>query len=388
MNVRKLLPLVAGVVILGVLGAGVWWRLRPDAAAGADSTATADGPETSASSTFSTDVAIPVEGAEVVQGPLILSVSAAAQSAAARETRILARVNGQVERLRVRENGQVDAGQILFQVDSTEYALNVARAEAQLAQARASYREFTLFDDQIADTAVRAERDRVARAKSGYDQQLVNVRAARLELERTTVRAPFAGRVASIRVVEGQNVRAGDELLTVVDLDPIRVEAEVLESEIGFLAEGRRAAVAFAAFPGEVFNGTIETINPSVDRDTRTARVTVRLPNRSGRVLPGMYARVALEARRFEDRILVPRSAILERDRRSMLFVFEDGLAKWRYVTTGLQNDSLVEVVANPETEMVRPGEIVLINGHYTLIHDARVRVVASVRGEDGGRPR
>jgi len=386
--VRRFFPFIAGLAILGILAVGAWWRLWPDAATAADSTAAAGATETSAGTTFSTEVAIPVEGAEVVQGPLILSVSAAAQSAAARETNILAQVNGRVMRLPVRENQTVRAGQILLQIDSTEYAMDFARAEALYAQAEASFRELTLFDDQITDSAVRAERSRVARARSGLDREAVNVRVARLQLERSTVRAPFAGRVASIQIVEGQNVRAGDELLTVVDLDPIRVETEVLESEIGWLAEGRGAAVTFAAFPGEVFRGTIETINPMVDRDTRTARVTVRLPNRDGRVLPGMYARVALEARRFEDRILVPRAAILERDRRTMLFVYEDGLAKWRYVTTGLQNDSLIEIVRHPDTEMVRAGETVLTNGHYTLIHDARVTVVAAVRGEAGGRPR
>lgn len=74
-----------------------------------------------------------------------------------------------------------------------------------------------------------------------------------------------------------------------------------------------------------------------------------------------------------------------------MLFVFEGesalGLAKWRYVTTGLANDSVVEIVENPETEMVGRGEIVLTDGHYTLIHDAQVRLVGNVRAE-GGRPR
>jgi multidrug efflux pump subunit AcrA (membrane-fusion protein) len=156
------------------------------------------------------------------------------------------------------------------------------------------------------------------------------------------------------------------------------------------LAAGRRATVSFAAFPGETVSGRIETINPMVDRDTRTAKVTVSIPNPNGRILPGMYARVALEARKFPDRILVPRAAVLERDRRTMLFVFEGegstGLAKWRYVTTGLSNDSLVEIVPNAETEMVQPGEIVLVDGHYTLIHDARVRLVDNVRAA-GGRP-
>jgi RND family efflux transporter MFP subunit len=179
--------------------------------------------------------------------------------------------------------------------------------------------------------------------------------------------------------------------VSVVDLNPIRIDVQVLESEVGLLTAGRRAVVSFAAFPGEQFTGQIETINPMVERETRTARVTVTLSNPGGRILPGMYARVALEARTFADRVLVPRSAVLERDRRTMLFVFEGegstGLSKWRYVTTGLSNDSLVEIVRHPDTDMVEPGDVVLVNGHYTLIHDARVRLVDNVR-EAGGRPR
>ncbi|HEX8430482.1 MAG TPA: hypothetical protein VF625_04310, partial [Longimicrobium sp.] len=84
--------------------------------------------------------------------------------------------------------------------------------------------------------------------------------------------------------------------------------------------------------------------------------------------------------------VLVPRSALLERDRRSMLFVFEDGVAKWRYVTTGLQNDAMIEIVPSADTDSVAPGETVLTDGHYTLIHDARVRLVDDVKAA-GGRP-
>lgn len=355
---------------------------------GADSTTAA--PDVSASETFSTDIAIPVEAAAVVKDTLIISVSAAAQAAAQSESKLLAQVEGRVVAVHVRENDAVAAGRLLVEIDTTEYALNLARAHASYARSEASFRELVLFDDQLTDTVVRAERERVARAKSGLDEAEVSVWEAELRLSRTRVRAPFAGRAASVLVVPGQNVRVGDELASVVDLNPIRVEVQVLESEVGLLAAGRRATVAFAAFPGEEFAGRIATINPMVDRETRTAKVTVAVPNPGGRILPGMYARVSLEARRFPDRILVPRAAVLERDRRTMLFAFEGegntGLAKWRYVTTGLANDSLVEIVPNSETEMVAPGERVLVDGHYTLIHDARVRIVANVR-ESGGRP-
>jgi HlyD family secretion protein len=293
-------------------------------------------------------------------------------------------------RIAVRENQPVTPGELLVRLDSTDASLALTEARAALLQARASFRELTLGDLQNADSTTRAERARIARARSGLDQAEARVARAELDLERTRVTAPFAGRVANLRVVEGQTVRSGDELLSVMALDPIRVEVQVLETEVGLLAPGGRAQVRFAALPGEVFAGRVTIINPVVDEATRTARVTVTARNPGVRILPGMYARVSLEARKFPNRILVPRAAILERDRRTMLFVYEGdesgGPAKWRYVTTGLQNDSLVEIVQHPETEMVRPGEIVLTDGHYTLVHDARVRLVENVR-EAGGRP-
>jgi HlyD family secretion protein len=392
MTLKRLLGPSAAVALLLLLASGVYLRIRGSSNEDTETTAASSGerPEVSAAATFRTDVAIPVTGASVVLDTLVISVTAAGEAAAWRESRVLTQVQGAVARIPVRENNVVGRGGLLLALDTIDLALAVAEAQAGLAQAEANYRELTLFDDQIEDAAVRAERDAVARARSGLDLARVTLRRRELELERSRVVAPFAGRVASIMVSEGHRVRQGDELMTIVDIDPIKVEVQVLESEIGYLTEGRQAQVTFAAFPGETFLGRIATINPVVERESRTARVTVTIPNTQGRILPGMYARVSLEARRFPNRVLVPKAAVLERDRRTMLFVFEGtaqgGLAKWNYVTTGLENDSVVEIVDDPETSMLEPDQIVLIDGHYTLIHDARVRLVNSVR-DAGGRP-
>ena len=383
-------PSLAFAVIV-LMGSGIYLRIRgnTDDADGEDR---GDLPQVSATSTFGTDVAIPVGGAEVVRDTLVVSVTAAGEAAARLESKVLSRVEGTAQRIPVQENQYVRSGQLLVALDTVDLALQVRDAEAGLAQAEADYRQRTLFDDQIEDPEVRAERELVARAQSGLDRAQVAVEQARLQLTRARVGAPFSGRVANLLVSQGHRVRVGDELMTVVDIDPIKVEVQVLEAEVGLLAAGRVAQVTFAAFPGETFVGRIETINPIIETDSRTARVTVRLPNPDGRILPGMYARVSLEARRFPDRILVPKSAVLERDRRTMLFVYEGdenrGLAKWNYVTTGLENDSLVEIVDHPNTEMLEPGQIVLIDGHNTLIHDAVVRLDENPRRAVGGRPR
>jgi RND family efflux transporter MFP subunit len=221
----------------------------------------------------------------------------------------------------------------------------------------------------------------------------VRLQQAQLRMQRATVRAPFGGRVANLEVVPGQYATPGTELVTVVDLDPIEVDVSVLEAELGYLTEGRRASVTFAAFPGETFVGRVETINPIVDAEQRTGRVTVVLANPGGRIKPGMYAEVALDAESYPDRLMVPRAALLERGegvRRTMLFVYEpdgedQGLAKWRYVMPGVENERFVEIVPSDEGT-VEPGEIVLIDGHHYLAHDTRVRLVENPALE-GGRP-
>lgn len=374
------------ILVLGALAAGAYLRISSEEAEA--STTAAPGGVTAPSSMFSTDVAIAVEGAEAVLDTLVLSVSASGQAEAWRRTLITAEVAGRVDRVPVRESAQVGPGAVLLALDPVDKQLALEEAEAQLARTQAAYEEQILFDGTLGLTdEVRRERERAARLKQGVNQAEIAVKRARLDLERTRVRAPFPGRVASLKVVPGQLVQNGTELMTLVDVDPIRLQVQVLEGELAHLRPGGKAEVRFSAFPEEVFAGEIETINPLVEQETRTARVTVLVPNPGGRILPGMYARVLIEAQRIPDRILVPRSAILERDRRTMLFVHEDGKAKWRYVTTGLENEEYVEIVANPETEMVEPGEVVLTGGHFTLTHDANVRLVDDYRSAEGGRP-
>ena len=394
---KRIVPFAVAAAIILALGSGIYLRVRgePEPAAGQAVGGVGVPTPEAAAAAFPTDVANPVEGAEVVLDTLVLSVSGEGQAAADRQALILAQVAGRVLEVRVRENDVVGPGALLVVIDPTEYELAVAQAEARLQSAEASYRELTLFDDRmIADSAIRAERERSARARSGLAAAEVDLERARIELERTRVRAPFAGRVANVKVVAGQWVRVGDELVTVVDTDPIKIEVEVLEGDVGYVTVGRRARISLTAFPGRQFTGRIETVNPIVDRQTRTAKVTVSVDNPRGEILPGMWARVSLEARRFPDRLLVPRSAVLERDGRTLVFVLKGdprgGTAEWRYICPGLANETLVEILPADQCEEQQslvPGEIVLTNGHYTLTHDAPVRIVENIR-EAGGRPR
>ena len=387
---KSTLSLLTVVLIFVLLGAGVFYRLGMAGAGEGDeeerfSEAVEEAEEAGVTvpGTEDFDPGRPqaVSGAEVVRDTLWVPVTAAGEAEAFRRARVTSRVEGVVEGVRVEEDDRVEEGEVLVQLDTTEYALEVREAEADLVDARADYEERMILAGEIADPAVREERERLARAAAGLEQAETALERAELQLERTRVRAPFAGRVADLDVVEGEHVDVGGELLDLVQLDPIRVSARVLEAEVAYLERGRRARVTFAAHPGEPMEAVVRTINPLVDGESRTARVTLELPNPGARIKPGMYARVSLEAQAYPDRILVPRSAILERDRREMLFVLADadeegeGVAEWRYVTTGFESEEWVEIVPDEETDVVEPGEVVLVDGHHYLAHDRPVRL-------------
>ncbi|HSJ09168.1 MAG TPA: efflux RND transporter periplasmic adaptor subunit [Longimicrobiales bacterium] len=394
MKITKSRVAIAAVaLVLTLAAAGLYMKMNAttvDDAEG-DVAEGSDPVETSASDQFSTSLAIAVEGSEVLLDTLVMSVSASGQAASTQQTLIRSQVAGQVRAIRVRENQAVGRSAVLIEIDPTEYQLALDEARANLRRAESLYRGYKIGDDRLTDPEVLASRDSAQRAQANLDGAEVAVKRAEMNLLRTRILAPFGGRVANLKVVPGQYVTAGEELMVVQSMDPVRIQAQVLEAEIGFLQPGRPARVTFSAFPGEVFEGVIETINPIVEQQTRTARVSVTVRNPQGRILPGMFARVELAARRFPDRLLVPHNAVLERDtnRREMLFVHEDGRAKWRYVKTGLRNDLYVEIVEVPEEPdwIVRPGEIVLVAGHHTLTHDAPIRLVENSSTAPGGRP-
>jgi len=142
--------LVAALVLQSAAACSVF---RGDSGKTSGTDSTKPPPDVSAAETFATDIAIPVEAATVVRDTLVVSVSAAAQAAAQSEARLLAQVAGRIVAVHVRENESVGGGELLLEIDTTEYALGLARARAAFARAQASFRELTLFDDQITDTA-------------------------------------------------------------------------------------------------------------------------------------------------------------------------------------------------------------------------------------------
>jgi membrane fusion protein, multidrug efflux system len=338
----------------------------------------------------------PVVGVPVRLDTLHLQVVAAGLAEPARERRLASREAGLIQRVHVREGQTVGPGELLVQLDTVQAAMNLVRARAALAQAEARYRERMLGGAGILPPEEEAARERIVRAETGLTTAEIDLVEREMELEFTRIRAPFSGSVADLRAVEGAYLERGGEVLTLMQIDPVSVRVEVLESEIGRMARGRRASVRFNALGGESRSATVESVNPLVDPDSRAGRVTLTLPNPRGGILPGSYAWVTLDAESLPDRIVIPREAVLTRGDRQqdVVFVLPEvdgdgrGVAEMRPVALGHRNDTHVEVVPGENTEMLIPGEIVLVDGHHFLALGTHVHLVEPERGSATGESR
>jgi membrane fusion protein (multidrug efflux system) len=340
-------------------------------------TAAAETPGEEAAS--NSKVSLPVVGAEVRKGDLVLSINTTGQVRSQAVANLKAEVSGTIDRVMVTPGQRVTKGQPLVTLDRRPFDLNVSEMEAAVAEATVRFNDNVVPDSVVTGKAIPADRREIARVRSGLLAAEVRLERAKLDRERATIEAPFSGVVDRIEVAPGERVSAGESVATVVDVSDLRVEASVLEHDMPLLRVGGDAAVLSPA-AGASVHGTISAILPLVDSITRAGRAVVRVPPAAAAALrPGMYADVKLESSRLANRILVPTRAVIEREGRPLVFVVRNGRAQWTYVTPGLTNGTDTEILPDSVSGQipVAVGDTVLIEGHLTLTHDAPVRLVA-----------
>ena len=339
----------------------------------------------SAQSSGST-VTLPVVGQEVRQGDLILSVVTTGQVRSEAMSVLKSETQGTIAEVLVRPGDHVRKGQPLLRVDPRPLDLAVREAEANLEQARLRLLDNTVPDSIVTGRALTGERLKNAEIRAGLQTAQVQLEKAKLEREKATVMAPFDGVMDEVKVSTGERLATGQEIGRVVDLTHLRIEAAVLEHDLPLIRVGGQAVVTAAAAPDHPVTGTIAAILPIVDSATRAGRAVIRAGG-GGVLRPGMYADIRLEAARLPNRIIVPARAVIERDGRPLVFVVKEGRAQWVYIFPGRTNGVDTEVLPDSASGQipVKPGDVVLVEGHLTLTHDAPVRVV--VKAEQGKAP-
>ena len=182
--------------------------------------------------------------------------------------------------------------------------------------------------------------------------------------------APRTGIVTERNAVEGMQAKTGDVLFRIADISAVWLLADVAERDLSLIAIGQTATVKPRGYPGRTFTGKIALIYPSINKETRTARVRIELANPDGVLLPDMYADVEIASGSGEPVIAVPDSAVIDSGTRQVVIVDKgDGRFEPREVKTGRRGDGYTEI-----REGLTAGDKAVVSANFLIDAESNLK--------------
>ena len=266
------------------------------------------------------------------------------------------RTEGWLERLYVESEGErVSRGQRLFDL----YAPELVNAQEEYVQA------LQLGNRDLAQ----ASRERL-KALGIPDDQIAQLKKTRRVQQTITLYAPQDGVVSTLPVREGMFVRPAMRVMSLADLSSVWLLAEVYERQADWVKVDQPAEVRLTYRPGEVWQGEVEYIYPSLDPKTRTLRVRLQFDNPQEVLKPNMYASVRIFGGPREDIIVVPLQALIRTGRAERVIIaLGDGRFEAREVQAGIESGDWIEII-----EGLDAGEEVVISGQFLIDSEASLK--------------
>ena len=247
----------------------------------------------------------------------------------------------------------------------TQRITQVLEAEANEARANAVQSEaaYTRAKELIDDRLISATEFDAARAN--HNVSVARDLSARARLSKTVIRAPFDGFVGLRMINVGDYASIGQELVDVVQLDPLRVEFSVPETLLAQMKPGQIIDVSVGAYPGETFGGVITAIAPQIDVTGHSVAIRARLPNPELKLRPGLFAQVSVTLEVKTDALLVPEQAIWPIGQDKTVFIIEDGKAVQKFVKLGQREPGRVEIISGIAAgdEVITAGQMKIFDG-------------------------
>jgi len=300
---------------------------------------------------------------------------------------IFAETRGPVIAVGAEALDRVTAGLELVEIDplQAEVAVEragaaVTRAESELALAMSNFdRRTSLAERGVASASVLEDAENAHKVGMAAQRDArAELKRARDDLAKKTIRAPFDGVLRSFDVDVGEYVGEGQKLGELLDTRTARVTIGLRDREVVAVAAGRTVEVRVEAYRGEVFTGTVLRVGAASDPETRKFPIEVEVPNDAGRLMPGMVATVTLELANAGERMLIPRDAAIDEFGLHSVFVVEaaevggNEVAKRRRVEVRPMpfRPAELEVVSGLE-----PGQRVVVSGARQLSDGEAVRL-------------
>ena len=297
-------------------------------------------------------------------------------------TDVSAEVSGIVEEIRFESGNDVQAGQVLVNLRSGVDVGRLRQAQAAVELARADFQR----NQELAGRKLvsQAALDAAAAQLASTEAQLEQEREG---LKRTSIRAPFGGRIG-LRVVDvGQYLSAGTKIATLQALDQLLVDFFLPQRELGRIAPGQPVAVTADAWPGEAFGGEVIAVDAQVDQQTRNVTVRARVANPAHRLLPGMYVSVEVHAGAPVQHITLPQAAIVYNTFGDVVYLVQPAgdrlVARQAFVQVGPTRGDQVAILSG-----VAAGTTVVSAGQIKLQDGTQVKVDNSVQPPNDPAPR
>ncbi len=306
---------------------------------------------------------MPVEVAVARADTVRDEIAATGQIEAVQSIDLRPEVDGRIVEIVIREGQEVEQGTPLFKVDDAQLRAQVAQLEAQRDLAQQALARAKDLAQQNASSAADLEKaEAEARsAQAQYDLQ-------RIRLERTTVRAPFAGVVGQRYVSLGDYVTNTTRLASLHTVNPQRATFQVPERFARSLSPGQAVTFRVAAIAGRDFIEQVDFVDPIVQLPGRTILVKARVPNPQRLLQPGMFIEAHLVTAVRPKAIVIPEEAVVPAEGANAVWVVVDGKANRRPVELGVRTPGFVEV-----TKGVNAGEQVVVGGLELLAPGAPV---------------
>ncbi|MCH7665141.1 MAG: efflux RND transporter periplasmic adaptor subunit [Acidobacteria bacterium] len=310
---------------------------------------------------------VPVEIVAVDEGDISSYITTSANLVAENEVRLLSEVEGRVARLLVDEGDFVRKGQHLAGLVRDDEEITLRKAELKETNARLAYeRGEDLSEKEL------ISREEFDKFKMDFEIAQQEKAEAEWQLQKTMIKAPFAGQISERMIQVGQNLRRSDELFQLTDVDPLVSRIFLPERDVIGLEEGREARITLNADTETRFTGRIRQVSPVVDTATGTIKVTIEAIDPPANVRSGSFVTIDIIRETRSEVVLVPREAVLRELQSVHVFVFaEDGKAEKRQIELGLEEGSWVEAVAG-----LRVGDKVIVAGQGGLKEGTAVKLV------------
>ena len=279
-----------------------------------------------------------------------------------------------VAKVYVKNGMYVHKGQKIAELDMFKLNNTLAQNKNALAQANLEMQDVLIGQGYELDnlSAVPADKLELAKVKSGYERAKAQYEVAQYEVGQATLTAPFDGVVANLFNKQYNMPKSGEPFCRIIRTSAMEVDFTVLESELPLIKVGDEVEVTPYAAAVGTLSGNICEINPMVD-ENGMVRVKAQVDG-GDKLFDGMNVRISVK-RSVPDQMVVPRTAVVLRDGKQVVFTVKDSIAMWNYVQTGLENLTEYTLV-NWKASGLQEGMTVITTGNVNLAHETPVKII------------